>query len=166
MHQIQYFTRHGKCADDHITPNGIAELKQVRNKLDETGFIPKTVLSSTANRCIETAKVLAPDCPIKTSEELLAFADYRYFVENEGHTPEDAPEKWNFSNWETALNLVLSEKPSLIVGHDSNSVILAFKLLETQGVAIDWHNQPDIFQNLDMGCGVLVVDNTFLHLHP
>jgi broad specificity phosphatase PhoE len=117
-------------------------------------FRPKIAISSTANRCFQTASfyMAGKESLIMTLEALHVFGDIVQMREKANDV----------------LNLIEkaagNEREVLVVSHDCMSVALAWTVLERRGVAVNWW-LPRELRFLEQGEGLLVKDKTYWHLH-
>jgi hypothetical protein len=163
MAQKFLFIRHGRSKDDRVTIHGWLDLANIRDKLKDLEFNPAFSISSTENRCIETAFFLSRGIPAHTFSSLHAYGD----LEEVGVVvPSKKAEQytayvWGASVLKQILNLVPPERDVVVCGHDYMPNILAKQLLNLNSNQI---LKVEDFEDIafpNEGEGVLVEENNF-----
>lgn len=146
-----YLTRHGIVGDNEtLSSEGTRHLLNIRKELNRCGFNPKNIFSSIADRCIETAKILAPNMMICVVKELSVFEEFeglRIIADD-------------------MLYSIFHELPKrdiLISCHDSAASVLALRILEKRGNRIDWRSISEELMWLEQGHGILVKKDTYTY---
>jgi len=152
---LQYFSRHGACAGDSLTPEGIQSLQRTREILVEKGFTSDFVFCSPSKRCIQTARILAPKAKISELDELKIQNIYSLYLDT----------RHNDAAYQNIVALIDCFMPDLIVSHSCSPIIIALKLIERRSIApLDWNGQKYASQCLQKGSGVLVHDTQFEYI--
>lgn len=142
---LAYFTRHGRVEDgENISKIGKIELLSTLLKLSWLRFRPAAAFSSSAPRCVQTAKILAPKAEIKIQKSLFKFGPFSKF---RGLTDEMI---------EPLIPELEKGNDILVVCHDSAAAVLALRLVELRGGTVNWNTLPREILFLDQGEGILV----------
>lgn len=170
MAQKFLFIRHGRTQDDRVTVHGWLDLAHIRDQLIALGFNGVHAMSSTENRCIETAFFLSNGVPVNTRAVLHAYGDMTQVgVVNPSASPTwHTAIAWGLKAMTqiiTALNSKEGEVGDVVVcGHDFMPIILAQQFIKLNGGNLDWESvgvAHPMFPN--QGEGILV-EGTDYHI--
>lgn len=146
-----FFVRHGNCCGSPgLSELGKQELFRVLTKFKDLDFSPKISVTTRAQRCIETARVLVPGVEPIICEDLPCYCIWR-------------DQQKTGDSMLKAIGLHIKEGKDMVVAcHDTMPAIMAFRLAEIRGGSIFWESRMSV----EMGCGFLLDDKSFVFIEP
>jgi hypothetical protein len=123
-----FFCRHGR-ADGSLTQKGVAEVKELKDRLEEIGFHPTCAFSSDMERAIQTVALLCPKGIYEVTFRLRALGSLTSVdVAVDADSEEMRPVSAAVYAKET-YDYLLSHFPKggrvIVVSHDYTSILLA-----------------------------------------